>query len=87
MNDAPEQQANVGPREEALRALRQTLHRLWQFGGNALVGWRPTSSGIEVLTVPKIRLFSVQQAPRRVFAGARLLGHDTFDYVAQAFGI
>src|SRR4051812_4850157 len=76
-----------GKHGPALRALHETLYSLWQFGGNALVAWIPTRFGIEVLTVPKIRLFSTKLLPRRVFAGERLMGRQTFAEVAEAFGI
>jgi len=76
-----------GKHGPALRALHETLYSLWQFGGNALVAWIPTRFGIEVLTVPKIRLFNTKQLPRRVFAGDRLMGRQTFAEVADAFGL
>src|SRR2546430_2514364 len=76
-----------GKHGASLRALHQTLYSLWQFGGNALVAWVPTRLGIEVLTVPKIRLFNTQSLPRRVFLGDRLMGRQTFAEVADAFGI
>jgi hypothetical protein len=76
-----------GKHGASLRALHQTLYSLWQFGGNALVAWIPTRLGIEVLTVPKIRLFNTQSLPRRVFLGERLMGRQTFAEVADAFGI
>jgi len=92
MNDA---QANAGTTatvatEEhagALRALHRALYDLWQLGGNALIGWMPTRGGLEVLTIPKIRLFNSKSLPRRVFAGDRLMGQQTFTEVADALGI
>jgi hypothetical protein len=71
----------------SLRALHQTLYSLWQFGGNALVAWVPTRFGIEVLAVPKIRLFNTPNLPRRVFLGERQMGRQTFAEVADAFGL
>jgi hypothetical protein len=76
-----------GKHGASLGALHQTLYSLWQFGGNALIAWAPTRLGIEVLTVPKIRLFNTQSLPRRVFLGERLMGRQTFAEVADAFGI
>lgn len=70
----------------SLRALHGALYDLWQLGGTALVGWRPTRDGLEVLTVPKIRLFNAKNLPRRVFAGDRLMGRQTFEDIAAALG-
>lgn len=71
----------------SLRALHRALFDLWQFGGNAVVGWMPTRAGIDVLTVPKIRLFNAKNLPRRVFAGDRLMGPHTFAEVTDALGV
>jgi hypothetical protein len=71
----------------ALQALYRALYDLWQFGGNALVGWMPSRSGVELLTVPKIRLFNAKDVPRRVFTGDRMMGQQTFNEVARAFGV
>jgi class 3 adenylate cyclase len=64
--------------------LHRTFFSVWRFGSNALVAWRPTPTGIEILTAPKIRLFALKDAPRRVFVGARLMGDRTFDEIAEA---
>lgn len=71
----------------SLRALHGALYDLWQLGGVALVAWRPTRDGLEVLSVPKIRLFNAKDLPRRVFAGDRLMGRQTFTEIAAALGI
>ena len=80
--------AALGENRDAasLRALHGALYDLWQLGGTALVGWRPTRDGLEVLTVPKIRLFNAKNLPRRVFAGDRLMGRQTFEEIAAALG-
>lgn len=62
--------------------LHRTLYSVWRFGSNALVGWRPTSTGIEIITAPKIRLFALKDAPRRIFVGARQMGDKTFHEVS-----
>ncbi len=74
-------------RAAALQAVHRALYDLWQFGGNALVGWMPSRDGIEVLTVPKIRLFNTKSPPRRIFAGDRLMGRQTFQEVTDALGV
>ncbi|MBI1775102.1 MAG: hypothetical protein HYR63_07135 [Proteobacteria bacterium] len=69
--------------ERAADGLRQALYALWRFGSNALVGWTESGQGIEVLTVPKIRLFAGKSAPRRVFSGERRMGRSTFAAVGR----
>ncbi|MEL3891552.1 hypothetical protein V6B08_14840 [Ferrovibrio sp. MS7] len=63
------------------------LFDLWRFGSNALVGWRPSRLGIEVITVPKVRLFFADTANPRIFAGSRQMGGHTFDMVAQELNV
>ena len=70
----------------ALTALRLALVRLWRFGSNAVVAWTPSRSGIEMLTVPMVRLFDVGLRHRRVFIGERQLGQRTFHEIAAAVG-
>lgn len=46
-------------RDDALqRQLHDIFFDLWRYGSNALVGWRPSRLGIEIITVPKVRLFT-----------------------------
>ncbi len=91
MNDASatagSASAGLGEQAASLRVLHRALYDLWQLGGNALIGWMPTRYGIEVLTIPKIRLFNTKVLPRRVFAGDRLMGQQTFAEVSDALGI
>ena len=86
MSDIDGAGAAEGQSTASLRALHGALYDLWQLGGSALVGWRPTRDGLEVLTAPKIRLFNAKDLPRRVFAGDRLMGRQTFTEVAAALG-
>jgi hypothetical protein len=72
--------------DEILRQLRQAFRSLWRLGSHALVGWRESPRGIEVLTVPKIRLFTLEDPPRRVFSGERHMGGAAFDEVARFLG-
>lgn len=87
MSDSVPAAAVTGEQAASLRALHRALFDLWQFGGNALVAWMPSRSGIEVLTVPKIRLFNAKDLPRRVFAGDRMMGQQTFNELARALGV
>jgi hypothetical protein len=70
----------------AITALRLAMVRLWRFGSNAVVAWTPSRTGIEMLTVPMIRLFDVGQRHRRVFIGERLMGQRTFLEIAATVG-
>lgn len=72
---------------EAAAALHNIFHNIWRFGSNALVGWMATPGGIEILAVPKIRLFGTANPPRRVFAGERRMGRATFLEVTAAFEV
>lgn len=65
------------------RQINQVFNDLWRFGSNGLVGWRPTRLGIEIITVPKVRLFSAEQPHHRVFYGDRRMGDITFMEVAE----
>lgn len=70
---------------ERYRQINGVFYDLWRFGSNALVGWRPTRMGIEVVTVPKVRLFSAEKLHPRVFGGPRRMGDNTFNEVADSF--
>jgi hypothetical protein len=78
--------AAIDSDDETVRQLRQAFRSLWRLGSHALVGWRESPSGIEVLTVPKIRLFTLEDPPRRVFSGERRMGGAAFDEVARFLG-
>jgi hypothetical protein len=69
--------------EETARQLRNAFRSLWRLGSHALVAWRETPRGIEILTVPKIRLFTLADPPRRLFAGERHMRGAAFDEVAR----
>lgn len=66
-----------------LQRLDYRLNQLWCLGRNALVGWRPDVGGIQVLAVPIERLFTTPDLHRRVFAGDRRMGFQTFKRTAQ----
>lgn len=77
----------VGADREAVEALHNIFFSLWRFGSSALVGWMATPGGIEIIAIPKIRLFANAQPPRRVFSGERRMGRATFAEVAAAFEV
>jgi len=72
---------------EAAAGLYNIFHNVWRFGSNALVGWLASPGGIEIIAVPKIRLFGTSHPPRRVFSGERRMGRATFAEVANAFDV
>jgi class 3 adenylate cyclase len=87
MNDSVGTATTGNESAASLRALHRALFDLWQFGGNAVVGWTPTRFGIEVLTAPKMRLFHAKNLPERVFSGDRGMGQRTFAEVTAALGV
>lgn len=78
---------DTGGHEVERENLGRLFTGLWRLGSNALVAWFPNESGIEILTVPKIRLFSSSAAHPRVFDGARLMDKETFDKVGRALNV
>lgn len=71
----------------ALRHLDEVLTGLWGFGSNALVGWTPSRRGMEVISIPMVRLYQSSDLHRRVFAGDRVMGNATFHKVAAALDV
>lgn len=76
-----------GTASSALHALQATLVAIWRFGSVALVGWTPTSSGVELLVAPMTRLFEHIHRHRRLLVGGRLMGRRTFNEVAEQLGV
>jgi hypothetical protein len=73
--------------DEIAQQIRRAFRSLWRLGSHALVGWRETPRGLEILTVPKIRLFTLEDPPRRVFSGERHMGDGAFDEVARFLAV
>lgn len=67
--------------------LKRALHDLWSFGSNALVGWTPSRRGMEIISVPMVRLYRDGHLHRRVFTGDRFMGQATFREVTRALGV
>ena len=70
-----------------LEQLHKSFYALWRLGSNALVGWHPVPRGIEVVTIPKIRLFSMESPHWRVFHGPRAMDRKTFEEVSLSLGV
>jgi hypothetical protein len=71
------------PETAALRQLHTILFDLWRFGSNALVGWRPSRLGIEIITLPKVRLFTDHGRHLPVFAEGSLMEGRKLDEAAR----
>jgi class 3 adenylate cyclase len=71
--------------------LQQRLHAiffdLWRFGSNALVGWRPSRNGIEVITLPKVRLFADHGQHLPVFSEGSLMEGLALDDAARLLDV
>ena len=72
---------------QALHHLDKVLTGLWGFGSNALVGWTPSRRGMEVISIPMVRLYQASDLHRRVFAGDRVMGNTTFHKDAAALDV
>jgi class 3 adenylate cyclase len=72
-------------------ALQQQLHaiffELWRFGSNALIGWRPSPRGIEVITLPKVRLFADHGRHLPVFSEGSLMAGAALDATARLLDV
>lgn len=72
-------------------ALQQQLHGiffdLWRFGSHALVGWRPSRLGIEIITVPKVRLFADHGRHLPVFSEGGLMAGPALDDAARLLDV
>jgi hypothetical protein len=64
--------------------INNLFYELWSFGSNALVGWLANRHGIEILTIPKVRLFNLKSPHDRVFHGPRRMDPDLFREVANS---
>lgn len=71
--------------------MRQQLHAiffdLWRFGSNALVGWRPSPRGIEIITLPKVRLFGDHARYLPVFSEGSLMEGAALDDAARLLDV
>jgi len=77
----------AGESTAAYRQIGAIFYDLWRFGSNALIAWRPTPLGIEVMTMPKARLFTMPIANPRVFSGKRLMAGQIFDQLAMELAV
>ncbi len=85
--------ANVGQykganhKQPLLAKINNLFFELWSFGSNALVSWSATRHGIEILSIPKVRLFTLKEPHERVFNGPRRLDPDQMRDVAKSLEV
>lgn len=74
--------------KDPLRAkINNLFFELWSFGSNALISWSANRHGIEILSIPKVRLFTLKDPDKRVFMGPRRLDPEQFREVAKSLEI
>ncbi|MEQ8331876.1 hypothetical protein [Nisaea sp.] len=72
-----------GRRDDLRLSLNQLLFELSQFGSSAVVAWRPSGKGLELVLLPKTRLLQMKDPIRRVFEGPRHLNDGEFKEVVN----
>ena len=73
--------------DETLREIDAASRRLWEFGRNTLVGWRPHPRGIAILVVRNYALLERADSHPRLVHGRRCMGARTFAEVAALLGV
>lgn len=77
-------------RRRAAPTAAATIARLvlpmWDLGARALVGWRPSATGLDVLLVPCWRMPELGAALPRLVSGRRLMGPRTFAEAVRVTG-
>jgi hypothetical protein len=74
-------------KDPLLTKINDLFFELWSFGSNALVSWSATRHGIEILSIPKIRLFTLKEPHERVFTGSRRLDPEHMRSVAKSLEV
>ncbi|MFN4312528.1 MAG: hypothetical protein ACK4FK_18240 [Ferrovibrio sp.] len=75
------------PDDGLQRQLHGIFFDLWRFGSHALVGWRPSRLGIEIITVPKVRLFADHGRHLPVFSESGLMAGGALDETARLLDV
>jgi len=78
LSDRAEQLNDVGHKDPLKKQINGLFFNLWAFGSNSLVAWTETRLGIDIITVPKVRLFNIENPESRVFHGSRHMDVDEF---------
>jgi hypothetical protein len=81
------QNRSAGHKEPLREKINDLFFELWSFGSNALVSWSANRHGIEVLSIPKVRLFTLKEPHDRVFSGPRRLDATQLREVAKSLEV
>lgn len=87
MQERLNEQRSTGRRDDLRLSLNQLLFGLSQFGSNAIVAWRPARKGLEIILLPKTRLFQLKDPDERVFEGPRHCNDDEFKLITTFLGV
>ena len=75
--------ADYAAHDRLLARLSATLREQWNYGSNALVGWRFCEDGISYFCAPTLKTFSSVKAHHRIVHGERRMGTRTFAIIAN----
>ncbi|WP_420406323.1 hypothetical protein [Nisaea sp.] len=78
---------SAGRRDDLRLSLNQLLFGLSQFGSSAVVAWRPSGKGLEIVMLPKSRLFQLKEREERIFEGPRHCSDEEFKLIAGFLGV
>lgn len=76
-----------GRRDDLRLSLNQVLFGLSQFGSSAVVAWRPSRKGLEIIMLPKTRLFQLKEPEQRIFEGPRHCSDEEFRLIVSFLGV
>ena len=75
--------ANHAAGDRLLARLNAALREQWNYGSDALVGWRPCEDSVAYLYAPALKIFSSVKAHRRIVHSERMMGVRTFANTAK----
>jgi len=87
MQEPLKSQPSSGRRDDLRLSLNQLLFGLSQFGSNAVVAWRPSRKGLEIIMLPKTRLFQLKEPEERIFEGPRYFSDEEFRQIIAVLGV
>lgn len=76
-----------GRRGDFRLTLNRLLFGLSRFGSSAVVGWKPSAKGLELILLPRLRLFQLEQPDARLFEGSRLCDKREFREILRVLGV
>ena len=75
--------ANHAAGDRLLARLNAALREQWNYGSDALVGWRSCEDSVAYLYAPALKIFSSVKAHHRIVHGERGMGVRTFADIAK----